>query len=162
MDRLTIDDLLQRIAEQLNLSSETEHELLEEMRTHLEEAAATAEAKGYDEQTALLKAAEQFGLEEVGTRLQEVHQPWESADAIVACALPVLSAIVLRWLIFAPDGTALGWPELLARPAFWVVALVALVVPLIQFHRWRYALVGWLLFWGLTVIFVTFPVIQQW
>ena len=162
MDRLTIDDLLQRIAAQLHLSSETERELLEEMRTHLEEAAATAQAKGYDEQTALLKAAEQFGLEEVGSRLQELHQPWESADAIVACALPVLSALILRWLVFAPDGTALGWPELLTRPALWVVAIVALLVPLFHFHRWRYALVGWLLFWLLTVIFVTFPVIRHW
>jgi hypothetical protein len=162
MTRLTVDDLLRRIASQLDLSSETEHELLAEMRTHLEEAAATAQAKGHDEQTALLKAAEQFGLEEAGAELQAVHQPWESADAILACALPVLCAIVLRWLIFAPDGSALGWPELLARPAFWIVSVVALLVPLFHFHRWRYALIGWCFFWLLSILFVAFPAIRSW
>lgn len=159
---LTIEHLLQRIAAQLDLSSETEQEVLAEIRTHLEESAAAAEANGYDKQTALLKAAEQFGLEEAGVGLQEVHQPWESADAILACALPVLCALILRWIVFAPDGSALDWPELLARPAFWIVAVVSLLVPLIRFQRWGYALVGWCLFWALTVIFVTFPTIRNW
>ena len=157
-----MDHILERLQARLNLSSETERELLEEMRTHLEDAVADAKAAGIDEKTALLGAAERFGLDEAGSELQKLHQGWESADAIIACALPVLAALVLRWLVFAPDGTALGWPELLVRPAFWLVAVVALLVPLIRFSRWRYALVGWGLFWALTVLFITFPAISRW
>jgi hypothetical protein len=162
MSNLDVDRLLERFRARLSLSSETERELLEEIRTHLEDALADAQAGGIDEETALMKVAERFGLDETGSELQKLHQGWESADAIIACAVPVLAALVMRWIIFAPDGTALGWPELLVRPAFWVVAVVALLAPLIRFSRWRYALVGWGLFWALTVIFITFPAISRW
>jgi hypothetical protein len=64
MSPLTIEDVLLRIAANLHLSKETELEMLTEIRTHLEEAVADALSKGADEQTALLKAAEQFGVEE--------------------------------------------------------------------------------------------------
>jgi len=162
MKRVVIDDVLESIRADLDLSRETEYELLEEIRTHLEDAVADAVTAGKDKELALLKAAEKFGVAEVGSELQRVHVAWESADAIVACALPVLAALILRWLIFAPDGSALGWPELLARPAFWIVAVVALLVPLLQFRQWRYALVGWGLFWILSVIFVAYPAIRNW
>jgi len=162
MKPVAIEDILASIQTELDLSRETERELLEEIRTHLEDAVADAVAAGKDKEVALLKAAEKFGVVEAGSELQRVHVGWESADAIIACALPVLAALVLRWLIFAPDGSALGWPELLARPAFWIVALVALLVPFIQFRQWRYALVGWGLFWILSVIFVAFPVVRNW
>lgn len=158
----TIDEVLAQIGKHLNLSKEREHELLAEIRTHLEDAVDAAVAKGEDEEVALLKAAEQFGADEVGIELQEVHQGWDSIDAIVVSALPVLLALILRWLAFAPDGSALDWPTLLARPAFWIVALVALIVPLLEFRRWRFALLGWGFFWLLTVIFVVFPSVNQW
>jgi hypothetical protein len=159
---ITIDHVLALIRARLDLSKETEHELLAEIRTHLEEAVAKARANGLDEEIALLKAAEEFGLDQVGQELQQVHVPWESADAIVAAALPVVCALVLRWLVFAPDGTALGWPELLNRPAFWIVSLAALLLPLLQFRRWRFALAAWCLFWALTVVFVAMPVVARW
>jgi hypothetical protein len=162
MSAITIDHVLALIRARLELSKETEHELLAEIRTHLEEAVARAKAKGLDEEIALLKAAEEFGLDRVGQELQEVHGAWESADAIIAAGLPVLCALVLRWLVFAPNGTALGWPELLNRPAFWIVSLAALILPLAQFRRWRYALVAWCVFWALTVVFVAMPVVAHW
>jgi len=159
---LTIDDVLAQIRAELRLSSATERELLEEIRAHLEDAVEDARAAGLDEQSALRQAAQAVGLREVGRELQAVHAPWESADAVIACALPVLCALVLRWLIFAPDGAALNWAQLLARPAFWIVAVAALLVPLLRFQRWRYALAGWSVFWMITVIFVIFPVVSQW
>jgi hypothetical protein len=67
---------------------------------------------------ALAEAAAHFGVEEVGAELQAVHAGWGTADAVIAAALPVVCALVLRWLAFAPDGTALGWPQMLTRPAF--------------------------------------------
>lgn len=159
---MTIEQVLVTIGQQLHLSKETEHEVLEEIRTHLEETVANAASLGEDEQAALLKAAERFGINEVSAELQTVHSSRESIDAIAATALPVLFAIILRWLAFAPDGSVLKWTQLLNRPWFFLVAVVAIIIPIYHFHRWRYALVGWGVFWFLTVIFVIFPSINQW
>jgi hypothetical protein len=156
-----IEDLLDRIRAQMDLNSEIEHEVMAEIRDHLEESLAEARAEGLSETEALAQAATRFGLEEeVGRELQAAHAGWGTADAVIAAALPVVCALILRWLAFAPDGTALGWPQLLSRPAFWIVALVALLVPLLKFERWRYALIAWILFWALTVVFVTLPALQ--
>ena len=156
-----IDGLLDRIRAQMDLDAETEREVLAEIRDHLEESVAEARAGGLDEARALARTAARFGLEEeVGRELQATHAGWRTSDAVVAAALPVLCALVLRWLAFAPDGTALGWPQLLSRPAFWIVALVALLVPLLKFERWRYAMATWVFFWALTIIFVPLPALR--
>jgi hypothetical protein len=156
-----IEGLLDRIHTQMDLDVETEQEVLAEIRDHLEEAVAHARAEGLDEAGALAQAAARFGPEEeVGRALQATHAGWGTADAVIAAALPVIGALVLRWLAFAPDGTALGWPELLSRPAFWIVALAVLLIPVLKFERWRYALVTWVLFWGLTVLFVMVPAVR--
>lgn len=153
MPAIDIEQVLARIQTQMDLDRETEQEVLEEIRSHLEEAVAEARSQGVDEAEALAKAAARFGVEEVGTTLQEVHAGWGTADAVIAAGLPVICALVLRWMVFAPDGTALGWQQVLIRPAFWMVALAALLVPLLKFERWRYALVSWGFFWIITVIF---------
>jgi hypothetical protein len=156
-----IDHLMARLRAQMDLDGETEHEVLAEIRDHLEEALAEARAEGLDEAEALAQAAACFGLEEeIGQELQATHAGWGTAEAVIAAGLPVVGALILRWLAFAPDGTALGWPQLLSRPAFWIVALAALLIPLLKFERWRYALVAWIIFWGLTVIFVTWPALR--
>lgn len=141
----------------MDLDGETENEVLDELSDHLHEALLRARAEGLDEAAAEAQVAARFGVEEVGRELQAAHAGWGTADAVVAAALPVVSALVLRWLAFAPDGTTLGWPQLLGRPSFWVVALAALAVPLLKFDRWRYALAAWAFFWVLTVIFVMLP-----
>jgi hypothetical protein len=147
-----IEQALVRIRAQMDLDNEIEHEVLEEIRSHLEEAVAAARARGLDEATALAEAMADFGVEEVGIELQGVHAGWGTADAVIAAGLPVVCALVLRWLIFAADGTALGWPQMLTRPAFWVVTGVALLVPLLKLGRWRYALAAWVFFWAITII----------
>ncbi len=156
-----IEELLGRIRAEMDLDGETEQEVLVEIRDHLEEAIAKARSQGLDEAEALAQAAARFGLEEkVGQALQAAHAGWGTADAVVAAALPVVCALILRWLVYAPDGTALGWPQLLSRPALWIVAAAALLVPLLRFERWRYALVTWVLFWVLTVMFVALPALH--
>jgi hypothetical protein len=152
--------LLAGVRAQMNLDGETENEVLDELRDHLEEALAQALGEGLDEGAAEARVAAHFGLEEAGRELQAAHAGWGTADAVVAAGLPVLCALVLRWLAFAPDGTALGWPQLLGRPSFWIVALAALLVPLLRFDRWRYALAVWVFFWMLTVLFVTLPALR--
>jgi hypothetical protein len=157
-----VEQLLSQIRAQMDLESETEHEVMAEIRAHLEEALTEARAKGLDEMEALAEVASRFGsAPDVGRGLQDAHVGWGTADGVVAAGLPVLCALVLRWLAFAPDGTALGWPELLNRPSFWVLALVMLLIPLLKFGRWRYAVAGWVIFWVLTVVFVAWPA-QRW
>ncbi len=157
---MNIDDVLDSIRTGLDLEAETEYELLEEVRAHLEDAVAAARARGLDEEAALAEAAARFGVDEVGRELQAAHMGWGTADGVVAAALPVVCALVLRWLVFAPDGTAVGWREVLVRPAFWVVAVAALTVPLLRFPRWRYALVSWAFFWVLSMIFFAWPALR--
>lgn len=146
--------LLAGLATQMSLDSETEQELLDEMRLHLEDIVAEEMAGGATEQEALATAAARFGLEEAGAALQAVHVGWGTAEAVMAAGLPVLGALVLRWLVYAPDGTVLAWQQVLARPVFWIVALAALLIPTLKLGRWRYALVSWGIFWCLTVVFV--------
>ena len=160
MTTAEIEQVLAQIQAQMDLDSETEHEVLEEIRSHLEEAVAEAQTQGLDEEAALREAAARFGVEEVGVELQQVHAGWGTADAVIAAGLPVVCTLVLRWLVFAPDGTALGWPQLLTRPTFWVIAVAALLVPLLKFGRWRYALMTWVFFWAITVVFSTWPALR--
>lgn len=157
---MTVDDVLARIRVHLNLEAETEYDLLQEIRAHLEEAVEVARARGLDEEDALAEAAARFGVEEVGRELQAAHAGWGTADGVIAAALPVVCALVLRWLVFAPDGTAVGWQEVLVRPAFWVVSLAALLLPLFKFPRWRYALASWAFFWALSVVFFAWPALR--
>jgi hypothetical protein len=156
-----IDRMLAHLRAQMDLDAQTEHEALTEIRDHLEEAVAEARAQGLDEAEALAQAAARFGVEEeIGQELRAVHAGWGTADAVIAAALPVICALILRWLAFAPDGTAVGWPHLLSRPAFWIVAIAALFIPLLKLKRWRYALATWVVFWGLTVLLVTLPALR--
>lgn len=152
----SIDQALRQIAAGLQLSSQTEHELLEEIRGHLEDALEEAVRQGRSPDEALREVGERFGMEVVGEALQEEHGPWESADAIVACILPVAGALVLRWLAFVPDGSAANWGHLLLTPIFWVVAVTVLLASLLYYHRWRYALTVWGFFWALSLVFVVF------
>ncbi len=149
-----LEDIVRHIQAELDLDKETEQEVLDEIRSHLEEVVAEGLAAGMSRQEALSQAAERFGLgQQVGRELQAAHAGWATADAVIATGLPVLLALLLRWLVFAPDGTAIGWQQVLVRPAFWAVALAALLVPLLKFERWRYALVSWSFFWIVTVVF---------
>ena len=157
---MSVEAVLERIRAQLDLDAEREHELLEELRGHLEDAVAAAQAQGMSEDEALARAAARFGGDEVGSELQATHVGWGAADGVVAAGLPVVCALILRWLVFAPDGTAIGWQEVLVRPAFWVVSLVALLVPVLRFPRWRYALVSWTFFWTLSIVFFALPALR--
>lgn len=149
---MTIDEVLECIRAQMTLEAEREHELLEEIRGHLEQAVADGRAEGLSEDEALAEAAARFGVEEVGRELQATHEGWGTLEGIAAAALPVLFALLLRWVVFDPAGTFVGWREMVSRPVFWAIAAIALLVPLLQFPRRRYALISWAVFWGLSVV----------
>jgi hypothetical protein len=157
---VTIDDLLNQIQPRLGLEAETEHEVLEEIRGHLEEAVAAAKARGLDEPQALLEAAAAFGVEQATAELHATHAGWGTLEGIAAAALPVIFTLVLRWLIFAPDGTAGAWREMLSQPALIVIAAVVMLVPLLRFPQRRYAIALWIFFWGLSLVTAVWPTVR--
>ena len=157
---MTIDDVLNQIQARLGLEAETEHEALEEIRGHLEEAVAAAQARGCDEQQALWDAAVAFGVEQAAAELRATHAGWGALDGVVVAALPVIFTLMLRWLIFAPDGTADAWREWLSWPTLAVIAAVAMLAPLLRFPRRRYALALWVFFWGLSLVTLMWPTLR--
>lgn len=158
---MPVDDLLERIRAQMNLEAEREHEVLEEIRGHLEDAVAAARERGLDDDAALAEAAARFGVEEVGEELQATHEGWGVMEGIAAAAIPVLCALVLRWLVFDPAGTFSGWQQVVSRPAFWLIAVAGLVIPVLRFPRRRYALASWAIFWSLSVIMIVGGAVQR-
>jgi hypothetical protein len=154
---MTIDDVLAQIRSHLNLEAEAEQEVLEEIRGHLEDAVAAARSAGQDEATALAQAAARFGIEDTARELQSTHLGQGTINGIALAALPVVFALLLRWLIFAPDGTAVGWREMLSHPVLWVIVAVALLVPLLRFPRRRYVLLLWAIFLGLSLATALWP-----
>lgn len=153
-----LDQALARVREELDLDAQIQHEVLEELRGHLEDAIESGRARGLSEDDALAQAIGRLGLDELGAELQAAHVGEATSEGVIAAALPVLCALTLRWVVFSPDGTIGGWREILTRPAFWVISLSVLVVPLMRFTRRRYALASWAFFWILTILFEVMPV----
>lgn len=158
--RVTVDDVLEQIRIRMNLEAETEHEVLEELRGHLEEAMAAARAADEDQAGALAQAAARFGVEDAARELQATHAGWGALNGIALAALPVIFALVLRWLIFAPDGATAGWRETLSRPGLWLIVAISLLVPLLRFPHRRYVLVLWAIFWGLSLATALLPTLR--
>ena len=154
---MTIDDVLEQIRPGLGLEAEAEQDVMEEIRGHLEEAVAAGKARGLDDAAALSEAARALGVQVTTAGLRETHSGWGTLEGVAAAGLPVLFALVLRWLIFAPDGTAGAWQEQLSRPTLVIIAGVAILVPLLRFPKRRYALTLWFLFWGHSLVMVVFP-----
>lgn len=150
-----IDAYLQGLAERLEMNAQQKRELLDEMRDHLQEAVAAQQARGLDDAASLAAALARFGADtRIAAGLNEAYAGWGMTDAIIFTALPVIMGLLLRWLVFAPGGSAIGWEKVLTSLPFWIVAVAALLAPLLRFPRFRYALVSWVLFWSMTVAFV--------
>lgn len=157
---MNADSLLERLRAHLNLDAEAEAEVLEELRGHLEDAVAAHRARGLDEAAAWRETASAFGLPETAAELRQVHAGRGLLDGVLLVAVPVVGTLVLRWLIFAPDGTAAGWRALPTPAALVAVAGVAMLVPLLRFPRRRTALALWAFFWGLSLATAVLPTLR--
>lgn len=157
-----IDLVLKRIGRDLKLNNDTKHEILEEMRCHFEDAVEEAEKRGLNQLDALHEAVTRFGIEDVGPELQSVHTTSESIDAIFIALVPVIGALLLRWVIFLPAGASADWAHFLQRPAFWIVAVVTLLIPILQFKKRSHTIITWIIFWSLTLIFALLPAAATW
>ena len=121
---------------------------------------AAAMSRGLDERQALVDAANAFGVDQVSAELRKTHAGWGTLEGVAAAALPVIFTLVLRWLIFAPDGTADAWREMLSPPTLIVIAGVAILIPLLRWPRRRCAIALWIFFGGLSLITVVRPTVR--
>lgn len=147
----SIDDLLGQIQARLGLEAEEEYEVLEEIRGHLEESVLAAKLQGMNHEQALQQAAAAFGIEQSAQALHQTHKTWGIGDALALAAVPVLLTIVLRWLIFSPDGTAAAWQWQQSWSNLWLVTSVLVVVPIWYFSRRLYLVGLWLFFWAISI-----------
>jgi hypothetical protein len=151
---VTIDDAPAQVCARLDLEADREHEVLEEIRGHLEDAVADARDQGIDEDVALAEAVRRFGIEPTAEALKRTHAGQGALDGVLAAGLPVVGVLVLRWLVYAPDGSFGGWQLALTRPAFWIIALICLLIPMLSFGRRRMALASWAIFWALSLVMI--------
>jgi len=149
---MTIDDVLEQVRARLDLEADREYELLEEIRGHLEEAVADARARGIAEEPALEEAVRRFGVEPAADALRQTYMGRGALDGVLAAALPVIGVLMLRWLIFAPNGSFGGWQQVVSGPALSIIAFAGLVIPLLRFRRHRLALASWALLWGISLV----------
>lgn len=154
---MTIDDLLEQMRLGMAVEAEAEHEVLEEMRGHLEDSVAAARARGAGEREALEEAAAAFGVELTAAEMRATHAGWGTGEGIAAAALPVIFALVLRWLIFAPGGTFDAWRQVLSWPSLGLVTGVMILLPLLRFPRRGYAISLWLFFLMLSIAAMILP-----
>ena len=154
------DRLLEQARAQLDLDADVERELLEELRGHLEESYSAARARGLSAEQALGEAGRRMGLPEAGQALQATHAGRGAADGVLAAAVPVVGTLVLRWLVL-PQGDLAHLHQVLARPEFWVLALAALMLPLIRIRHWRFALASWAFFWALSLAYLIQRVVAR-
>lgn len=89
-----IDDILLLIRARLDLEAEAEADVLEEIRTHLEEAVADGRARGLTESAALAQATAHFGVEEAAQALQAAHTGWVRWKGL---SVLTVVAPTLRW-----------------------------------------------------------------
>ena len=157
---MSIDDVLKQIQANLNLEAEAEHEVLEEIRGHLEEAVMAARAHGLSEEEALIEAARGLGVEQTVFELHKTRAGWGVWEGVAAAALPVLFTLILRWIVFAPGGTVDQWREMLSPLTFAIIAGAAILIPLMRFPQRRYAIALWIFFWSLSIITVVLPTLR--
>ena len=131
----TLDDYLDQLGHELQVSPDEQAEILREIRSHLELAALDMGRNGGDKDARLARALERFGeAEHIGRELRQVHgrATWPE---IGLAALPLL---LFSWL-----------PTVIPMPA-WIVPLILVTVAAIAWHThwplWYWAWLGWVPF----------------
>jgi hypothetical protein len=146
-----LERYLSEIASQLNVDPVEEREILDELRSHLEEAIAEMPDEGLGTEERVGAVLQRFGdAREVGRMLGRQHS--DSANqAVLAAFLPVALALTFKWVILPllrDLGTWQGSPTPLV---FACLALLALLVPGLTFKNWRYGYSVWAFFSLVTI-----------
>ncbi len=114
---------LNSLAKRLHLDPSEEHDILLELRAHLEEKAAELQAQGADPETARARAVEGMGRPDaVASRMYAIHSPGVWRD--------VALAVVPHFLLAALFALHL-WSH------YFLVTLLLLGIALVTWRNWR-------------------------
>ena len=147
-----LEEYLTAVASQLNVDPATEIEILQEIRTHLQEAAAELQEEGLSGEESLALCVSNFGeARELGRMLGRTHS--DSANqAVLAAFLPVALALTFKWVLLPVLGSLSHWQGSPTPFIFSCLAILALLVPGLTFRRWRYGYAVWAFFSLVTIV----------
>jgi hypothetical protein len=142
---------LSEVASQLNVDPVEEREILDEIRSHLEEEIAEMPDDGLGTQEMVTVVLQQFGeAREVGRMLGRQHS--ESANqAVLAAFLPVALALTFKWVLLPLLRGLAHWQASPTPVVFACLAILALLVPGLTLKRWRYGYGVWAFFCLVTI-----------
>ncbi len=146
-----LERYLSEIASQLNVDPVEEREILDELRSHLEETIAEMPEEGLGRQEKVTVVLQRFGeAREVGRLLGRQHS--DSANqAVLAAILPVALAITFKWMLLPLLRDVAHWQASPTPVIFACLALLALLVPGLTFKNWRYGYGVWAFFSLVTI-----------
>jgi hypothetical protein len=146
-----LERYLSEIASQLNVDPVEEREILDELRSHLEEAIAEMPEEGLGRQERVTVILQRFGeAREVGRLLGRQHSD-SAHQAVLAAILPVALAITFKWMLLPLLRDVAHWQSSPTPVIFACLALLALLVPGLTFKRWRYGYSVWAFFSLVTI-----------
>ncbi len=146
-----LERYLSAVASQLNVDPGQQRVIMCELRSHLAQAIAEGQAQGLGPEDSLALAVEEFGeAREIGRMLGRRHS--DSANqAVLAAFLPVALAITFKWLLLPLLRDVAHWQAHPTPVVFACLALLALLLPGLTFHRWRYGYSVWAFFSLVTI-----------
>lgn len=147
------EQYLADLAARLPLDRDQQQAILAEVSDHLGVAAEWWQEQGLDLEAAWQRAVEEFGtVDEIAASFVETRRGWGTNEALAAAALPVLLALVLKFVALPLLAVPRSW-QVLTHPALLSSAVLLLLLPLAwKAERWRFGLAIWMVFWFFTVI----------
>jgi len=152
-----LDQALKLVAGRLLIESDREHEVLAELRSHLEEATDAGVRRGLSRPAALQQAVDALGVTETADELHQTHAGLGVREGVLAAAVLVVLALALRWVTFAPEGTATRWRVLVEPQALALACLTSVAVVAWWFRRSRYAVAVSAFFGAISLITAVWP-----
>ena len=144
---------LANLSDRLDLDLERRRLVIDEVRSHLLDAADAHARQGLAPCECLSRALAALGpADRLAAGLNAAHAGSATLEALRFVVLPVLLALVLRWGVLTLDGRRVDWPSLALTAPFALFAAVGLIGPAVAIRRDRYTVACWAAFWVLTVL----------
>jgi hypothetical protein len=147
-----IDNYLEDLRGQLAVDMLTEQEILNEVRTHLEESMAEELARGRSPAEAAKLAISHLGDARILAREMEAVHGNSVLEALFSTIVPVALALVFKWVALPLIQSYQAWQHLSTPLLFVTLAALALLTPGLFLRRWRLGFPAWLFFGTLSIM----------
>ncbi len=130
----------------MGLGDGAREEIVREVRSHLEEAAAELCQGGHNPDEGVTLAIARFGeAHEIGRAMRQAYGD-PANEAVLSALLPVALTMLFKW-IFLPLLRGIGgWQGNPTPVVVASLALLALLIPGLTMRRWRYGYAAWAFF----------------